>query len=265
MRIEAVAPVARVRQHRQHRLAERAGKVGDRGVAGHDDIEVGDDRRGVVETPDLAIQVDEVRRQFVARELVAARALLQREEACAAHVQQAAHRVESRRALAAVAQRRIAGPHEPDGELQAAPVAQRAKAIAPLPCLRHICMQVGRVHVRGRKSQHVRQAHQRDMRVERGRFVAASDNRLDARQARRESLQSVHDFQHHPSAAPSHLGHEAQELQRIAKALFGPDEDRPTCQRAAVPHRLRADTRPGLAAPEAPFVLAKALLETARA
>jgi len=57
--IESVAPVGRVRKHHERGLAERAGQVGHRDVAGHHDVQAGDDGRGVVEVRDLALQVHE--------------------------------------------------------------------------------------------------------------------------------------------------------------------------------------------------------------
>jgi len=164
-----------------------------------------------------------------------------------------------------IARRGIAGPGQSCPDLARSRAGAPAQAFAPARDRGLVSAQV-RGAQRGRvraDAQRERQAHQRDVGVERRRRRAAHADRVDAVHRGRQPGQGRRDLEDDACPASREFGHEAQELQHVAIALLGPDEDGPTRRLAAVPGRLRAWARTGLAACEAALVGTEAFVEAA--
>jgi hypothetical protein len=86
-------------------------------------------------------------------------------------------------------------------------------------------------------------------------WLAARDNVAIAIEARRQALQNFRHFNDNPCSAANHVGHKAQELNRVSQALLGVQKHGFAVEALALPCRLLEMTRLDRFKPPAPLQL----------
>ena len=242
------APATVVAREDPDRAAERAGQVGDGGVDGDDEVEAGDEGGGVGEVGELAGPVDEL--QAARRVLRLARRLadLQADELHAGRRRQRGQLSEAQ-AAAGVDRRggrmlapRGAGPDQAD-----LAAGQGRQPPRPGGGGGGVGGEIGRGGRDGvqRHAEQPRQAEHGGLAVERRTRRQPADD-LDAGQRGGEQPDKRRlDEQGDAGAERADLRDEADELQAVAEALFGEDQQPPAIQGLALPVR-RSDVRPAM-------------------
>ena len=221
----------------------------DRGIDRNEEVKIGDQGSGIGEIRHLGHQVGELRVRGRRRAV-----LLQAEEVHPGQVEQGRQPVRGQGAPDIGPQGRVARP------CQADPAPRKdhgSKAHPPGRDLQRVGLQIGADRnggERGAESQ--RQAEHRAVQIEVRQGFAAPHHLIDPREALEQPDQGLRHLHDHAQPACRGQWRVAAELQGVAEALLGMDQQRPSRRRLPPPLRLGKVT-PGLEhmrALPAPFV-----------
>ncbi|CAM2197695.1 protein of unknown function [Paraburkholderia kururiensis] len=260
---ELPAPVGRERQRDPYGFAKRPGEMGNRRIHADDEIELGHERCRVGVRVEPVRNVEQRRRFGKARPVFVAHVFLQRDEAHG--------RLEERRELR-YAHRTVRVVHVRAAarpcNAHARPLACRGHDVVPLREPGGVGRKVRRLrrNAGGARAEREGQAQQRTVPVERRHRIVFADDRHRARIVAQKRQQRALNAQHDTRVGVGQQVDVADELQRVAEALFVMHEQRPARRglrfRAFPQGGVGKAVRVGAVAP-APFVFAPAVLELA--
>ncbi|MEY9896552.1 hypothetical protein ABIA44_000726 [Bradyrhizobium sp. USDA 329] len=207
----------------------------DRRVDGDDEIKRRDGRRRIGEIAEGGGKIDDIAVESREdRTIVGARLLLQTVELHARHHQARQHGLGRQRALPVALVPDIPGPGHAD--LQGRHAGERSPP-AQKSC--GIGMQIRNVGRNGveRGAEHARQAHQRQLQVERRQRFAARDHGHIGQRSQQGGECGLH-LEDDISAPRRHHRQIAHEMQRVAEPVFGKQQQCAAIERLPLPFRL---------------------------
>ena len=212
--------------------------MADRGVADDDPLQALEDRRRVAKIADLGAEIDERRTAPIGADLRLGRALLQRDEGHPRDLGQRREGVERHRAVAVVVVGRPAGPDDADAAMAAR--HQRVEALAPQRDLCRVGANIGNVGG-DRVEPGADEARQTGQWAKGNKLghplpVVKEDAGAGLLLDDRMKLDAAGDCQ--PLAARGGPRDKARELDDVAIALVGDEEQRAVTDRRPVPMRL---------------------------
>lgn len=246
-------PVARVRDEGPDRFPESAGEVRDGGIHRDDEVHLRQVAGGVVEILEAIGQRHEVGSGADMQLVLGLDGDLEAEESDARCCENGRELGEGDGASDVIVIGGVTRPHQPDFER---PVRKRGQGLDGWR---------GQPGIRGDGvdgcSQHQRQAHDRDVIIERRWWFAKRDDCVRAPGVLEQTFQRSAAFE--DDAADTRAGRvdKPDELDDITEALFRTDEQGFVRDWLATPERLRAGSGRSLA--PAPFVFAEAFLKPA--